>query len=158
MYLRRPIKKIFDNRKINYLSELYESYNKAIDRDEKLKSFEEIARNRSLSNDLIGGLYFDSPSYTDFGDERKIHRTYIMLIEQFDYNIYWVKKYLHPKYVIKDLLFMPAAIFSFLLNHEFNKVPSFLVSCITWIATILISAYATEIRLLIDELIKNSPK
>ncbi|AHN24376.1 MULTISPECIES: hypothetical protein [Lysinibacillus] len=155
LYLRKPVSRLWRNTKINYLLGLYNSYKHANGHDEKALAFEQIAKNRPLSNDLIGGLYFFSPSYDDFGNEEKIRDAYIRLCEAFDDNYYWAKKYLHPKYLIKDIFFLPGAILGFLFNREFNNVPSFLVSCLTWTATILISAYATELRQLIDAVIKN---
>jgi hypothetical protein len=155
LYLRRPIKKLWENSRLNYLISLYNSYKTANTHDDKTKAFELIAKNRPLSNDLIGGLYFYSPSYNDFGDDDKIRDTAIRIYETYDHNYYWAKKYLHPKYLVQDIFFLPGAILGFLFNREFNKFPSFIVSCLTWIATILISAYATEIRNLIQTIIEN---
>lgn len=155
LYLQKSVSILWRNTKINYLLGLYNSYLHANGHNDKASAFKHIAKNRPLSNDLIGGLYIFSPSYDDFGNEEKIRNTYIRLYEARDENYYWAKKYLHPKYLIKDIFFLPGAILGFLFNQKFNNIPSFLVSCLTWTATILISAYATELRQLIDTVIKS---
>ncbi|QGH35171.1 hypothetical protein GI584_14440 [Gracilibacillus salitolerans] len=152
LYLRKPVITIWKNSKINYLIGLYNSYQNSKNREDKLKAFELIAKNRPLSNDLIGGMYYTSPSYKDFENEQTIHHAFIRLHEVFDQNLYMAKKYLNPKYFIKDLFFIPANVFSFLVNHELKKFSSFLFSFFTWLATVLISAYAQEIRAIIDGL------
>lgn len=69
MYLRRPIKLLWKNTRLNYLMGLYNSYKNANAHETKVDAFEQIARNRPLSNDLIGSLNFRSPTYKDFHDE-----------------------------------------------------------------------------------------
>lgn len=150
LYLRKPVITIWKNSKINYLINLYNDYKNAKNREDKIKAFELIAKNCPLSNDLIGGTYYISPSYKDFENEQTIQYAYIRLHEVFDQNLYMAKKYLNPKYFIKDLFFIPAKVFGFLVNHELNIFPSFLFSFFSWLATILISAYALEIRAFID--------
>lgn len=154
LYLRRSIKLILENRRIDYLIGLYESYRKAVTNEEKQLAFEEIARNKSLSNDLINSFWFNSPGYKDFNNEEKIRNTFIELIETFNHNSYWMKKYLNPKFVIKDIFYLPSSILGFLLNHQFKILSSIFISSLGWIATILISAYAAELRALIDAIIK----
>ncbi|UOQ85659.1 hypothetical protein [Gracilibacillus salinarum] len=141
---------IWKNSRINYLLNLYNSYKQASSREDKMQSFDAIARNKPLSDDLLGNIFRISPSYKDFEDERTIHHAFIKLHEAFNNNSYMAKKYLNPKYFIKDLFFIPANVFGFLVSYEFKKFPSFLFSCIAWLATILISAYAQEIRTFID--------
>ncbi|GGN59529.1 hypothetical protein [Oceanobacillus indicireducens] len=154
LYTRRSVGLLWKNIKIKNLLITYKEFFRADNQKERMKVFQQIAQNRPLSNDLIGGLYFYSPSYDDFSDEDKLKNTFISLMESFDNNSHWAKKYLHPKYFAKDLFILPASIFGFLLNHKFKSFSSLLLSCLTWIATILISAYANEIRLFIEELIK----
>lgn len=154
LYLRKPFNKLWRNTRINYLIGLYNSYRQANTHDEKLNAFEQIARNRPLSNDLIGGIHYSSPSYKDFENDEKIRNAYLRLCEVYDSNYYQAKKLLHPKFLIKDIFFLPGLILSFLFNRKFKKTSSFVVSCITWLATILISAYAAELRILIDGIIK----
>ncbi len=144
---------IWKNTQIKYLIELYNAYRKAKNQDEKIKTFERIAKNRPLSDDLIGGSFYISPSYTDFNNLDTINTAYIRLLESFDCNLYWMRKYLHPKYLVKDLFFMPSALVSFLVNHQFKVFSSFLLSIFGWIATILISAYASELRVFIESII-----
>ncbi|OXS75567.1 hypothetical protein B1B04_07595 [Lysinibacillus sp. KCTC 33748] len=154
MYLRRPIKLFWKNTRLNYLMGLYNSYKNASTHEAKLDAFELIARNKPLSNDLIGSVYFRSPSYKDFDDEQKIVESFFKLNEAFDRNSFWMRKYLiNPKYFIKDIFYIPAVVLGFLINHQFNKIPSLLLSSIGWVATILISAYTTEIRAFIDSII-----
>lgn len=152
-YLRRPIKKLRENIKLNYLISLYDAYKAKETEEERLLAFELIAKNRSLSNELIGSVRFRSPSYKDFKNEEKLFNTYIKLIETFDRNSYLMKKYFNPKYAVKDIFYLPASIFSFLLNHSFKRYTTFILSIFGWIATIIISAYASEIREIIDSII-----
>lgn len=158
-YLRRPLKLLYENWQLSLLIELYDSFFKAENNEEKLIAYHKIARRKSLSNELIsGGAYFVSlsPSYQDFHNIDKIKSAYFTLIETLDSNVHWMRKYLNPKYLIKDLFFLPAALFGFLIRHQFNTVPSFLLSGLGWIATALMSAYAAELRFFIDSLIQKA--
>lgn len=155
MYLRRPIRLLWKNIQLNYLMGLYNTYKEAQTYDDKVNAFEQIARNRPLSNDLAGNYNFRFPSYKDFDVEHKIVQSFFKLNELFDKNSFWMKKYLlNPKYFIKDIFYIPVSVLGFLLNRQFNKMPSLFLSFLGWIATILISAYATELRSFIDELIQ----
>ncbi len=158
LYLRRPVKLYRENLKIAELRKFYFSFDQSKTEDEKMKNFQEIARRKALSNELIGGGIFTespSPSYRDINDPRKIANAYYSLLEKFDSNVHWMKKYFNPKYLFEDIFFLPASFLGFLFKHSFEKVTSFFLSSIAWITTTLISIYSPEIRLLIDSWIEN---
>lgn len=155
MYIRKPITLFFNNYRLNYLMGLYNAYKRANTHEEKSKAFELIARNRPLSNDLVGSVYFGFPKYTDFKDEQKITESYLRLVETHDTNSFWVKKYLlNPRYFIKDIFYIPAALFEFLLNHRFTKPTSTFISVLSWIVSLLISVYKTDIKTWINTIIE----
>lgn len=91
LYLRKPVSRLWRNTKINYLLGLYNSYKHANGHDEKALAFEQIAKNRPLSNDLIGGLYFFSPSYDDFGNEEKLEMLILGFVKPLTITIIGLK-------------------------------------------------------------------
>lgn len=153
-YLRKQVKCLIDISKASNIIVLYNSFFNASGK-EKEKFFLEIARNKPLTDDLLNTYYYSAPSYEDFSNDRKLGEIYTKLFESIDKNRYNFKKYFHPKYLISDIFYLPAGIFGFLLRHSFGRIISFLLSCLTWIATIIISAYATELRVFIDSIIDN---
>lgn len=153
LYLRKPIKHIMNMKKINKILGLYNTFLKAPDKTKKEQAFLEIARYKHLTQDLVGWYYENAPSYGDIHNDEKLRNFYIRLSEAHDYNLYQFKKSFHPKFIIKDIFFIPSSIIGFLLSINLNIGKKFFLSCLTWFATILISAYATELRNFLNTLL-----
>lgn len=159
MYLRRPIKLLSKIKKINTLIDLYDEYLYATGED-KNEIFFEITKNKPLTEDLLRTKYYfvSAPSYKDFHNIEKMREIYLKLHESYDYKMYSLKKSFHPKYCIKDLFFLPSRTINFLLNLNLRLPVAFFLSTISWISTILISTYTSELRELINILIKSITK
>lgn len=152
-YLRRPVKCLSDINKAFKIIDRYNSFHEATEDEDRQRKYSEIARLKPLTDDLLDTYFNGAPSYQDFYDEQKIRSFYTRLHESIDLNRYNFKKYFHPKYLVRDIFFLPAAFVGFLLRLDFGRLSSFFLSCLVWIATILISAYALELRSFIDALI-----
>lgn len=156
-YLRRPIKCLVNLFKISKLLDLYKSFFNSNGKD-KEKYFTLIASKKPMSDELVNSFYYFAPSYKDFHNQELIYSFYIKLIESHDINRFNFLKYFHPKFVVQDIFFLPSKVFGFLLRHQFKVGPSFFLSCLGWIFTILISAYASEIKVVIDSLVTQITK
>lgn len=156
-YLRKQITCLSNIKKTGIILKKYDAYYEAPD-SKKEQAYLELVREKPLTDDLLGTYFSGAPSYRDFSDEGKIRQFHAMLLEFIDQNIYDFKKYFHPKYFLLDIFFFPATFFGFLLRHNFGRFISFSLSSLTWIATILISAYATELRIALDALVEKFTK
>lgn len=154
MYLRRPIKTGIQIYKINNVLTFYNDLDNADSEEKRLEAFQNIVIRKALSDYLCEYPWHHKfPSYNDYRDAQLIRDSRILLLEKIHENRFLLTKYLNPKYFIKDIFYIPASIIEFLISRKFGVGSSIFFSILTWIATVLISAYAAEIKIFIDNFV-----